>query len=151
MSLDGTREPGIACDVFDGMGEFQGTGPCLYLEIVIQFANGEYQSFAVLPKTLEERARAIHALCTVFGVGDFDDIRNHPCIVLRCWPRHQEPIEGLEVDGRRFTLTAFARNAKPPIERRRQEIEHAQQSARRRLSELSYTLEHLRDQYVDWG
>jgi hypothetical protein len=95
-------------------------------------------------------------LCAMFGVKTIDEIAGRRCFVLRCWPRLHEPIEGLEVDGRRWTLTDFRRRNWPEKtwDRLADRTDGIQREIERHASEIDRCVDRLRnvrDGYVDWS
>lgn len=94
-------------------------------------------------------------LCELYGVENFDDIRGRQCFVLRCF--EDDNIEGVEVDGKRWTITSFRKRhysdhkdgpsvLETKIRRLRERIDyHA-----RGIQDCNRQLEHVEDGYRDW-
>lgn len=140
------REPGRVANVFSGREIDRN---CLFVEVMIQLRAGDFQSFAVVPDDLSRKKEAINALCRLFKVTELEHLKGQPCVVLRSWPHEDEPIEGLEVGGERFTLSSF--EGKPPaIERKRLEIESEIAWMKGRLDRLEDRLADLPKHYIDW-
>lgn len=104
------------------------------------------------PETVDAWRRE---LAETFRVATLEEIVGRSCFVLRSWPGYGHNIEGVEVDGRRWTLTGFVRRHFPdkaidPLTNRRNK-------ATARLSSLANDLERARreietcaDGYIDW-
>lgn len=96
------------------------------------------------------------SLAVLFGVKTYDEIVGRHCFVLRCWPAYGADIEGLEVDGRRFTITDFRRKHWP--EKARDQLTNKTEAIRRdidyharRIREQVAALERASDGYVEWS
>lgn len=113
--------------------------------------------FAFRADSPEEKAFRIE-LAALFGVRWIHDAKDRECFALRSFPYNNDPIEGFEVDRRRWTRTGFARRHLPlesdlaisPLERRRLEYEYRIQAARRRIVETQEELERLGADFVNW-
>lgn len=95
------------------------------------------------------------SLCSVFGVRDFEDIKGRQCFILRSWPDYGSSIEGVEVDGLRFTITAFQRQVSPerkwdPLDQKSKELRSRIDSAGRTVQTAVHDLERVTEGYVDW-
>ena len=96
-------------------------------------------------------------LCALFGVETLQLIVGRDCFALRSFARIQQSIEGLEVDGRRWTVTGFFKRhggvkagylSKLQIERESHlfEIRHHT----RRIQEEASELARSESEYIDW-
>lgn len=65
------------------------------------------QSFGGLRLNDETGAFWKAEIVELFGVNNFEDIRGRQCFVLRSKSKFGSLIEGLEVDGRQFTIAGF--------------------------------------------
>lgn len=142
-----TREDGVVANVYAGRGDDL---DCLFVEVMVRFEDGNCQPFALMPANLQRKRAAILGLCILFRVSDFQQIIGRSCTVLRAWPHEHEPIEGLEVDGRRFTMTSFD-HAPSPMDRKRTALTQDIDWTRARLMELEDRLARLPNEYVDWS
>lgn len=95
-------------------------------------------------------------LCALFGVTDIAEVVGSQCFILRCWASWGSDIEGLEVDGRRFTVTDFRRKHWP--EKTKTQLENKAEALRsdidyhaRRIREDVQRLETLHEGYVEWS
>lgn len=148
-----TREPAVIAKVFAGKE------PDHQIETVIVSMEGPTggwgQGFGCLALTPEARADFVRELCALFRVSDAKQLVGRRCDVLRCFDGLNEPIEGLEVDGRRFTLSRFiAKHWPEKAETRLQRARNAEYSeiawARRRIQEAEKRLRDIDARYVDW-
>ena len=94
-------------------------------------------------------------LCALFQVEDIDQIKGRNCFVLRSWASWGFDIEGLEVDGRRFTLTGFRRKLWPgkswsPLGAEEERIRDRIASFASRIADGTKDLARVREGYVDW-
>lgn len=115
-----------------------------------------HQGFGGLALNATTLPLFVQKLCALFGVDDVQQIKGRKCVALWSFGEWNEPIEGLEVDGRRFTITGFRREAHPELDtdklaakkrKLQQAVEHHQrtlQEAWDRLARFSA------DGYVDW-
>lgn len=118
--------------------------------------SGGHQGFGQIihsPETLADWKSSIAAL---FGVATYEEIVGRQCFILRSWPEWDSDIEGIEVDGKRFTITDFGRKhwparARTQLEKRRERLLHDIQHHARRIAEDTARLEHLGDEYVEWS
>ncbi len=95
-------------------------------------------------------------ICRLFHVSDLDEVKGRTCFVLRCWPTYNEPIEGIEVDGVRWTLTDFQRRHWPDREwdrlaKRTNEIRTEIARHGYEVQRLVGKLETASEGYVDWS
>lgn len=124
----------------------------LHMEI-----KGGSQGFGGL--ALDERTGEIWKaqLAELFSVRTFEEIEGRSCYVLRCWDTWNTPIEGLEVDGKRFTITKFRRYCWPelnildPLEMREKELRSSIRHIAKRIERDMDDLEEVRRDYVDWN
>lgn len=114
-----------------------------------------HQGFGGLALTQTTGPMFKRALCELFGVAEVEQIKGRKCIALWSFGTWNEPIEGLEVDGRRFTITGFQRLAHPELDtdkrasemrRLRMAVEHHE----RQLSEAKARLARGCEGFVDW-
>jgi hypothetical protein len=98
----------------------------------------------------------VRGLCELFAVDDIEQIKGRKCVALWSFGEWNEPIEGLEVDGRRFTITGFRRRAHPELDTdklaaKKRELRRAVEHHKRMLSEAKARLDRFSaDGYVDW-
>lgn len=95
-------------------------------------------------------------LCKLFGVDAIDKIVGRQCFVLRNWPSWGSDIEGLEVDGKRFTITDFRRRhwpkeAKTQLENKAARLRQNIDFQARRIQEDVERLETLHKNYIEWS
>jgi hypothetical protein len=140
-----THETAVVANVFAGRDADR---DCLFVELQMQMLDGCYQAFALTPPDIDKKHEAVSALCSLFKVSDLQDVRSKICTILRSWPDRHAPIEGLQVGGRRFTVSAFEKTS--AIERKRRSLAEQIASARRHLAELEGRLANLSNEYVDW-
>lgn len=95
-------------------------------------------------------------ICKLFGVTDIAEIVGRQCFILRNWASWGHDIEGLEVDGKRFTITGFRRKHWP--DKTKTQLENAAERLRsdirfhaRRIDEDVARLERLHEGYVEWS
>lgn len=96
------------------------------------------------------------SICALFGVKELVECEGRNCFALRAWPTWGTDIEGIEVDGCRFTLTEFRRKHWPnepadPLSRRRNAIINDINWHGSRIVERASELHRLADGYVDWS
>lgn len=125
----------------------------LVLEIACDFG-GSGQSFqaCVDDKLGSEMVREV---CALFGVATVDALVGRRCFALRLWPTFNEPIEGFEVDGKRWTKSACVKRHAPehyrdPFEYRSETIRDHIKVLARDIERRTGDLERLRGTYVDW-
>lgn len=97
----------------------------------------------------------VSEVCQLFGVRTIDQLEDRECFVLRCWPKWNEPIEGFEVDGKRWTRGGCVRRHaveqfRDPFEREAKRIRDAISGAAEKIQIETRELEMLRAGYVDW-
>lgn len=114
------------------------------------------QGFGGLGLDEEHGAAWKAALLDLFGVKTLDEIAGRNCFVLRSFPGYGADIEGLEVDGRRFTITEFRRKHWPgkewdPLVMKRQRLLDHIESLARRQGDLVRDVNTSGDGYVDWS
>lgn len=153
MSFD-ARQPAkvreATCETDDHFGVVTGwvhvTGP----------DEGWGQGFGGIGLGPEHAADWTAAICALFGVKTLAECTGRNCFVLHAWASWGHDIEGLEVDGRRFTLTAFRRKHWPehpcdPLTRRKAsllaDINRHGRDVQRKVAEL----EKVEVGYVDWS
>jgi hypothetical protein len=124
------REEAVVTHIFYGVDHDH---DCWAVHIDLRFDAGDQQSFGgvVDDAHAPDFARAV---CNIFGVevsNDEGEIRKalqkiigRQCIALYAWGKYNEEIEGLEVDGSRFTKTGWMRkhfpNTKSKLDRERE-------------------------------
>lgn len=116
---------------------------------------GCHQGFGGLCLDEVTRADWIRSIADLFGVDDIEKVVGRNCFVLRSWPRWGSNIEGLEVDGRRFTITGFRKKhwpdkTKSPLLDEQDRIQRDIDWHGRRVQEQIRALQTLEDGYVDW-
>lgn len=152
--VDKGREPAVvreaSCSVDDHYGHVVGwvhvTGP----------GGGWGQGFGGICLSPDDALVWTRRILDLFGVSTLEECKGRNCVVLRAWPGWGSDIEGLEVDGRRFTLTDFRRERYPetpctPIERKRESLLNDLRFHGRRVQEDVERLERLHEGYVDWS
>jgi hypothetical protein len=92
-------------------------------------------------------------LCELFGVENFDDIKGRQCFVLRCF--EEEEIEGVEVDGKRWTITGFRKRHYPDhvptvLENKTKQLRERIDYHARGIQDCNRQLERVADRYRDW-
>jgi hypothetical protein len=95
-------------------------------------------------------------VCALFGVKTLAETVGRNCHVLRCWPGWGETIEGIEVDGVRWTLSAFRKRRWPEKfqDRLTERTAQIQRSIDRKAEEIRrhvLELQSVEDGYVDWA
>lgn len=146
-----TREPAIVESVTYGEGHY-GLSSDLYM---IGPDGGWGQSFGGLCLNDEFGAVWKADLCALFGVDNFEAIKGRRCFVLRSWPTYGSTIEGVEVGGKRFTITGFRRKVVPeraptPLEQKTEILRADIDRAARNIQDLNRRLASVVDGYVDW-
>jgi len=96
----------------------------------------------------------VNTLCDTFTVRRSHDLIGRRCIALRCFP-DQELIEGLEdMNGRRFTLTAWRRRHEPdapsPLECEIAKLQRLHAAAQETVAQTAVQLATLAEQYTPW-
>lgn len=93
-------------------------------------------------------------VCTLFGVQYPQNIVNRQCLALRCFDSYNEAIEGIEVDGRRFTITRWRRKHEPDVptvlQAREQKLQDTIDRHQRCIRDAFMELHQLRTHYTDW-
>lgn len=148
--VDQSREPAVVAS------EHYDEERCVTHYLMMKGPTGGWgQGFGQL--VLDEKSLAAWKaeLCALFRVDKIEDVVGRQCFVLRSWPSWGERIEGLEVDGRRFTITGFCRKHWPDKTKSRlecREIELRDDIDRHamRIRECVQRLVNVRDGYVDW-
>ena len=145
-----TREEAIVHSVFYGR-EDHGILTC-YLHMG---GDGWGQAFGGICLDEKTGPDFRDSVCSFFGVRTLDEIKGKRCIVLRCFQKWNEPIEGLELaSGERFTLTAWRSKHWPdtlnPLEKRKKSLDDSIASDRRRISELMDELSRVDEEYAPW-
>jgi len=148
--VSGARQPGRVREVFAGRDP---DGDILVITVVVEF-DGTTQGFQMY---LDEPsfADATDELCKLFGAKHIQQIVGRECFALRCFDRWAERIEGLEVEGKRFTRTALARRHWPEKAKSRIEEERASlfldiEYLTRRIVAMAERLSNIDSAYVDW-
>lgn len=148
--LDGTREPAIVDYVRDDdercTTHFVGfKGP----------TGGWGQGMGGIVMTAEALEDWKASIAALFGVRTIEETVGRNCFILRSWPGWGSNIEGIEVDGRRFTVTGFTRKhwpekAKSALEAKEESIRCSIYSNASRIQDLSLELTRVRKNYVEW-
>lgn len=94
-------------------------------------------------------------LSALFGVRFLHDAKGRECFALRCFDLMHEPIEGFEVDGKRWLRTDFLKRFFRTMPNR---LEQRKQSSRleimhftRRIEEEKQLLSELDGMFHDWS
>lgn len=96
------------------------------------------------------------SICDLFGVSPETwekDLVGKQCYGLYNFGYNNDPIEGLEVAGKRFTITEFARRYEPtlsPLERRRERMEKDIAHHERMIEDTKRRLKKLDSEYTSW-
>jgi hypothetical protein len=151
--IDDTRVPAkvrvATCEVDEDRGWILGwvhvTGP----------TDGWGQGFGGLVLDEASAKDWTESICALFGVQTLAECTGRFCHVLRSWPTYGSDIEGLEVDGKRFTLTAFRRKhwpakAKSVLENRKADLLRSIARAGEDVQRFVHRLETVEHGYVDW-
>lgn len=118
---------------------------------------GYYQSFGNI--FLDEKKTGPQfrqSICDLFGINTKNweqDLVGKQCYGLYCFAYNNEPLEGLEVDGKKFTITEFARRfdeCPSPLERKRKSYESEIVHFERRMAETKRYLAKLDSEYKSW-
>ena len=86
----------------------------------------------------------------------WENIVGRSCFVLRCWGELNTPIDGLEVEGKRFLISKFRREMWPErqflseFEQKQARIVERIAWAARCIHEGTEKLAALKDEYYDW-
>lgn len=149
-----TRERATVESVFIGVEPDHG---CTTFSLMMKFdACGQGFGHVVLDdETLPVVRRE---LCALFGVATFEEIKGRECFVLRCFDSWNEPIEGVEVDGKRWTLTSFRRRCYPNhAESAGSVLDHRIRDLRLDIDRLAKNIQtknaklaSITSQFVDW-
>lgn len=115
---------------------------------------GWSQGFGNLALGVKSGPAFVADICEFFGVKELKHTIGRGCHVLRSFDYLNDPIEGLEIDGQRFTLTAWRRKYNPLHEDRlvqeKRRIESEIGCAERTLREAHRRLLRLEADYTDW-
>lgn len=147
----GTREPAVVDYVRDDDER------CLTNYVGLKGPSGGWgQAFGGLALDVEHLECWKQSLCDLFEVSSMDELVGRNCFVLRCWDGWGSDIEGLEVDGRRFTITDFRRihwptQTKTQLENARDRLRRDIDFHARRIREDVQRLETVANGYVDWS
>jgi len=96
------------------------------------------------------------SLCKLFGVDSKTwekDLVGKQCYGLYNFAYNNDPIEGLEVAGKRFTITEFARRYESvisPLQRRKQSMENDIVHHERMIADTKRRLKILDEDYTSW-
>lgn len=147
--MSDTRMPAVVSYVRDDEER------CLTSYVGVE-GNGWGQGFGGLVLDPPSLADWKASLCELFEVSKVEDIVGRNCIVLYNWPTYGEDIEGLEVDGRRFTMTDFRLKHWPTrttsrLEQRRDDIIRDIDYHARRVREQVQALGKVEVGYVEWS
>jgi len=119
--------------------------------------NGGVQSLSICINDDTPADRAFREeLAAFFGVRWIHDAVGRRCFALRCFDINHEPIEGFEVDGKRWLLTDFRRRFWPDgavtrLDQRAQACRDEIRFFRRRIAEEEAILAKLGTMFVDWS
>lgn len=147
-----TREPAIV----DYVRDDDERGLTTWLGMKGVPGQGWGQGFGQLIMTPEHMADWKASVAALFGVATYEECVGRQCFVLRCWPSWGADIEGLEVDGKRFTITDFRRKHWPDkahdqLENKRAAIRRDIDFHARRIREETAHLGTVHEDYVDWS
>jgi hypothetical protein len=117
---------------------------------------GYTQSFGNLCLDKENKVPAfVGAIENLFNVSDIKNIIGKKCYALYSFGKWNEPIEGIEYKGKRFTLTGFRKSlgedAESPLTYRIISIEREITQAKQRILDREAELEVISKDYKDWG
>lgn len=148
---EGQRDPAVVGNVY----EDHERGLTHWVALKGPPPGGWGQSFGGLALKPEHLAVWKAEIASLFGVADIEQIVGRHCFVLRSWPGWGD-IEGLEVDGRRFTITGFRQKLWPekswdPLKEKAESLMRSIQSNAQRIDDLTTQLGRVRDGYVDWA
>lgn len=94
-------------------------------------------------------------ICSMFGASKLEDIVGRQCFVLRPWGNGCN-VEGIEVDGKRFTITDFRRKHWP--EKAATRLEERQADLRRSINRAAADIQRWTSElstcawgYVEWS
>jgi hypothetical protein len=129
---------------------------CLTLDLGCDFG-GSFQGFSSV--VLDEEVtgpQLVKEVCALFGVKTIEGLVGRTCFILRSWPTWNEPIEGFEVDGKRWTQNDFVRRMWPDkwedrFESKAASIRRDIERHAERIQEDTRRLARLREGYVDWS
>ena len=129
-----------------------GDPPILFIHIHFP---GFSQGFGGFCVGAEKDAAYKAALCDVLGVTTIDDAVGLDVFGLWCRGEHNEAMEGIERNGKRFTITAFRRsnfpaNFKTAKERAQDSILSTIAWAERRKREAEASLATLDAEWTEW-
>jgi hypothetical protein len=147
------REHGRIVKVEYGQHEHYGIH---MLQLMFDFG-GSVQSFQSVVLDLGSTGPAMCSeICALFHVKKVAELKGRSCYVLRCWPELNEPIEGFEVDGKRWTQNDFVRRYHPDkwrdrLTQRSASIRGDIDNHARRIREAVSELATLSKEYVDWS
>jgi hypothetical protein len=118
-------------------------------------AGGSFQGWQSVILSDDTAQLYVDELCRVFGVESLADIAGKRCAVLRSFSDYNEMIEGVEVEGRRFTTTMWRRRWHPDLpgnlEQRRQDLRRNIASLRQSIALCERRLGLIDDDFVDWS
>jgi hypothetical protein len=120
--------------------------------------NGYHQSFGNIFLDAQKKGPAFRdAICQLFGIDTKNwekELVGKQCYGLYNFPYWNDPIEGLEsLDGRRFTITKFARQfdeVASPLQRRKESLNRDIAHIERRILETKLSLKKLDDDFTSW-
>lgn len=149
--FDNTREPGTIR--FVGKDADRGVW---WLTFDGRFGTQGFGGIFLKDGSPEDRAFR-DELAAFFRVRWIHDAVGRHCFALRCFDINNEPIEGFEIDGERWTLTDFRRRHFPESEHSVSRLEQRKGSClaeiahcRRRIEEQEGMLQGLDAMFVDW-
>lgn len=149
--MSDTRERATATGYWEGVEDHG----CISAHVRLAGHTGWGQAFGTLLFDKQEQLDVWRqGVLDVFGVETVEEISGRECFVLRNWGFYD--IEGIEVDGRRFTLESFRRKLWPgkdwsPLARRQQSMRDRIESNKRQNAELLRDIERVEREYVDWS
>jgi hypothetical protein len=148
---DNIRELGTITSTRFGPEPDRGFNVC---EIFIDFDGGA-QGFVFGIGEKKNAKKIREEICDLFGVKDEKFLKGQRCYALRCFDTYNEVIEGIEtMSGRRFTRTGWGRRMgfkqKGVLEERRESTVAHIESLKRRVAELTQTLNIIDESYVHW-
>jgi hypothetical protein len=144
----GRRELGTIREVFYGIEPDHDVLTC---SVLFDFG----QAFGWLAFKDERELRDFgRSLRELFSVEALTELVGKSAWALRCRGTNSDPIEGIEYEGKRFTLTGFRRRHDPRApsarERYRADVEREIISRERVIARLKADLEEACEDFIEW-
>ncbi len=126
------------------------------VHVMIEFDRFGTQGFGGLVLLEAEQDAFACEVADLFGVKRLYEIVGESCHGLWCSDEHNEHVEGLEVDGRRFTITAFRRKHFPDADstalaKRQKSIEQHIANLKRQQAVEEARLATLEANWTEWA